>query len=44
MGTSFLLAGTLALFVPAWGNILMAAGFGGLHILFGAWIASRYGG
>jgi hypothetical protein len=44
MGTSFLLAGTLALFVPAWGNILMAAGFGGLHILFGAWIARRYGG
>jgi hypothetical protein len=44
MGTSFLLAGGLALFFPAWGDILMAIGFGGLHILFGAGIASRHGG
>jgi hypothetical protein len=44
MGASFLLVGTVALFVPAWGNILMAVGFGGLHVLFGAWIASKHGG
>jgi len=44
MGLSFLLAGTTALFFPAWGNTLMAAGFGGLHILFGLWIAVKHGG
>ena len=44
MGLCFLLTGTLALFVPAWGNPLMAAGFGGLHIAFGFWIASKHGG
>jgi len=33
------------LFAPAaFGNWLMAAGFGGLHIIFGAIIARRYGG
>jgi hypothetical protein len=37
--------GTVALFgPPAWGNLLMAAGFGGLHIVFGLIIARRYGG
>ena len=45
MGLSFMLAGVVAMFCPsAWGNAVMAAGFGGLHILFGAIIAWRYGG
>jgi hypothetical protein len=44
MGFCFASVGTLALFLPAWGNALMAAGFGGLHIVFGVWIASRHGG
>jgi len=44
MGISFLTVGTVALFVPGWGNILMAIAFGGLHILFGLWIARNHGG
>ena len=45
MGLCFMLAGVLALFCPAaWANAVMAAGFGGLHILFGTIIARRYGG
>ena len=45
MGTCFILLGAIALLAPvAWSNALMALGFGGLHIGFGAWIARRYGG
>jgi len=44
MGLCFLTSGAVALFVPALGNLLMAASFGGLHILFGLWIAKYHGG
>lgn len=45
MGIAFVLLGAAALFSPAgWGNGYLAAGFGGLHILFGTMIARRHGG
>ena len=45
MGIGFLALGTVALFTPAsWGDFWMAAGFGGLHVVFGAVIARSYGG
>ena len=45
MGLCFTTLGILALFTPpSWGNTFMAAGFGGLHIIFGMVIARRYGG
>ena len=45
MGFCFMAAGGISLFCPpAWGNILMAVGFGVLHIVFGAVIAWRHGG
>jgi hypothetical protein len=56
MGASFMVLGAIALgaplVLPTWTlaeraallNGLMAAGFGGLHIIFGTAIARRYGG
>jgi hypothetical protein len=50
MGLAFMALGTLALAAlafaapPAWSDALMALGFGGLHIVFGAIIAWRHGG
>ncbi|HEY1402727.1 MAG TPA: hypothetical protein VGB05_01230 [Pyrinomonadaceae bacterium] len=45
MGLSFMFLGTVALFSPAaWGDAFLAAGFGGLHLIFGVIIARRHGG
>jgi hypothetical protein len=45
MGLSFMVLGVVALLAPpGWSNAFLAAGFGGLHIIFGAIIARRYGG
>lgn len=43
-GLCFMALGTAAVFAPAWGNALLAAGFGGLHIIFGLHIARKHGG
>jgi hypothetical protein len=45
MGLCFMALGAGALLAPPyWGDWLMAAGFGGLHIIFGLIIARRHGG
>ena len=45
MGACFMAAGSAALLSKGTpGDILLAAGFGGLHILFGVIIAVKYGG
>lgn len=45
MGVCFMAMGTAALFAPsAWRDAFLAAGFGGLHIIFGALITVKYGG
>lgn len=43
-GACFLALGTAALVVPAAGDVLLALGFGGVNLGFGAWIARRHGG
>ena len=45
MGAAFMCVGALALVTPpSWGDIWMAAGFGGLHIVFGVVIWRKHGG
>lgn len=44
-GLAFLLVGTAALAAPpAWGDALMAGGFGGIHLVSGAVVWRRHGG
>lgn len=45
MGLCFMVLGAVAFFCPAaWSDVLLAVGFGGFHIIFGAIIARNYGG
>lgn len=45
MGACFMVTGAAALLLPAaLGNVLLAVGFGGFHIVFGTIIAVKYGG
>ena len=45
MGLCFMATGAVALYLgPGWSDPLMGAGFGGLHVLFGFYIARRHGG
>lgn len=45
MGAAFLGLGLVTLVAPSsWCDGLLAAGFGGLHLIFGVWIYRRFGG
>jgi len=45
LGGAFIVLGASSLVLdPAWSNIALAAGFGGLHIGFGLWVYKRHGG
>lgn len=45
LGGSFVLLGAWSLLLdPVWSNVVLAAGFGGLHIGFGFWVYKRHGG
>jgi len=45
MGMAFMALGAVALVAPpTWRDALLAAGFGGLHVIFGIVIAWRHGG
>lgn len=45
MGWCFMVLGAIAFALPtSYSNLMMALSFGGLHIIFGAIIARRYGG
>ena len=45
LGACFMAAGIAAVLTPpAWGNVWLGIGFGGLHVAFGAYIARNHGG
>lgn len=45
MGAAFMVLGAVAFVLPATAQTwMMLAGFGGLHIVFGLWIARKHGG
>jgi hypothetical protein len=44
MGICLMALGAVALFAPEFRNWFMAAGFGGLHLIFGVIIVRKYGG
>jgi hypothetical protein len=45
MGAAFMLVGAAAFLLPPAAQLwIMLAGFGGLHIVFGLWIARKHGG
>ncbi len=45
MGAAFVAVGAMALPLPwMWANVVLAAGFGVLHMIFGVVIARRHGG
>ena len=44
MGVAFIALGGVALLTPVSGDLLLGAGLGGLHVLFGLIVWRRYGG
>jgi hypothetical protein len=45
IGASFMAAGIAAIVTPPeWANVWLGVGFGGLHVVFGAYIARNHGG